>query len=98
MPSTFSGAAGSIEEVAVGGDSGGKAAGWQLITYHTSPEFKNASPQDKIALGVLLGVGSFGRVYKGIWSGLDVAVKVLHHDSNTAAAVANEVDLVMSFR
>jgi hypothetical protein len=37
-------------------------------------------------------------VYKGAWRGMEVAVKVLHHDSNTAAAVANEVDLVMSFK
>jgi hypothetical protein len=29
---------------------------------------------------------------------MEVAVKVLHHDSTTAAAVANEVDLVMSFK
>jgi hypothetical protein len=29
---------------------------------------------------------------------MDVAVKVLHHDAQTAASVANEVDLVMSFR
>jgi predicted Ser/Thr protein kinase len=50
------------------------------------------------ASGLLLGVGSFGRVYKGAWRGMEVAVKVLHHDSNTAAAVANEVDLVMSFK
>lgn len=27
-----------------------------------------------------------------------MAVKVLHHDAQTAASVANEVDLVMSFR
>jgi hypothetical protein len=44
------------------------------------------------------GAGSFGRVYRGVWRELTVAVKVLQHDSTTAAAVANEVDLVMSFR
>jgi hypothetical protein len=43
---------GSIQQVAVGdGSGGGKAPGWQLITYHTSPEFQKATPQDKIALG-----------------------------------------------
>lgn len=29
-----------------------------------------------LCAGVLLGAGSFARVYKGKWSGLDVAVKV----------------------
>ncbi len=29
-----------------------------------------------LAAGVLLGAGSIARVYKGRWSGLDVAVKV----------------------
>jgi hypothetical protein len=47
---------------------------------------------------VLLGTGSFARVYHGSWRGMDVAVKVLQHDSSTAAAISNEVDLTMSFR
>lgn len=42
--------------------------------------------------------GSFGRVYKGKWRGLDVAVKVLQHSRAAAASVANEVDLMMSFQ
>eukprot|EP00878_Enallax_costatus_P005213 GHUV01005479.1.p1 GENE.GHUV01005479.1~~GHUV01005479.1.p1 ORF type:complete len:661 (+),score=159.36 GHUV01005479.1:2184-4166(+) len=53
---------------------------------------------DKVTLGVLLGAGSFGRVYKGRWRGLEVAVKVLQHSRAAAASVANEVDLMMSFQ
>lgn len=29
-----------------------------------------------VCTGVLLGAGSFGRVYRGRWAGLEVAVKV----------------------
>lgn len=35
---------------------------------------------------------------QGRWHNMDVAVKVLQHDSTTAAVISNEVDLVMSFR
>eukprot|EP00878_Enallax_costatus_P030827 GHUV01033623.1.p1 GENE.GHUV01033623.1~~GHUV01033623.1.p1 ORF type:complete len:468 (+),score=80.15 GHUV01033623.1:742-2145(+) len=94
MPGPHGGASGTLEALAVGGAQGG----WQLLACHTSPEFKDATPNDRIKLGVLLGAGSFGRVYKGRWHNMDVAVKVLQHDSTTAAAISNEVDLVMSFR
>eukprot|EP00879_Flechtneria_rotunda_P003461 GHRR01003690.1.p1 GENE.GHRR01003690.1~~GHRR01003690.1.p1 ORF type:complete len:696 (+),score=190.53 GHRR01003690.1:393-2480(+) len=52
----------------------------------------------KVTLGVLLGAGSFARVYCGKWRGLDTAVKVLQHSQAAAASVANEVDLMMSFQ
>jgi predicted unusual protein kinase regulating ubiquinone biosynthesis (AarF/ABC1/UbiB family) len=38
---------------------------------------------------MMIGAGSFGRVYKGRWAGKDVAVKVIEHES--ASAVENEV-------
>lgn len=37
-------------------------------------------------------------ITQGTWHHMTVAVKVLQHDSTTAAVISNEVDLVMSFR
>lgn len=44
-----SGADGSIEQLAVGN----RAGGWQLSAFHAAPEFDDATPHDKLALGKL---------------------------------------------
>jgi hypothetical protein len=43
------------------------------------------------AAGVLVGAGSFGRVFAGRLGSQEVAIKVLHHDDATALQVASEV-------
>ncbi|KIY95645.1 hypothetical protein MNEG_12315 [Monoraphidium neglectum] len=88
-------------------------SGWRVIAHHSRAvaaaaaaargsagsrgSAGAASVRDKIELGVLLGAGSFGRVYKGRWQGRDVAVKVMQHDAAMAAQFANEAALMMSF-
>jgi serine/threonine protein kinase len=48
--------------------------------------------------GELLGAGSFGRVYRGRWNGMEVAVKVIEHDASSAMEVENEVLLLMGLQ
>lgn len=49
------------------------------------------------AAGVLVGAGSFGRVFAGRLGSQEVAIKVLHHDDATALQVASEVRLHVFF-
>jgi hypothetical protein len=67
------GAAGTLESLAVGSRGGG----WQLLACHTCPEFRDATPNDKIKLGVLLGEP--GRI-------MIQAVMLLVFDSSSDAA------------
>lgn len=50
-----------------------------------------------LQLGVMVGAGSFGRVFAGRLGSQDVAIKVVHHDNAAAQQVATEVELMMSF-
>jgi hypothetical protein len=50
-----------------------------------------------IQLGTLVGVGSFGRVFRGSLGGQEYAIKVIHHNRAAAKAVTNEVALTMGF-
>ncbi len=43
--------------------------------------------------GVLLGAGSFGRVYSGTWQGQRVAVKVLTHGPHETAVIERELQV-----
>jgi hypothetical protein len=55
-------------------------------------------PCCNLPAGELLGAGSFGRVYKGRWNNMDVAVKVIEHDATSALEVENEVLLMMGLQ
>eukprot|EP00775_Hariotina_reticulata_P003757 gene3757-4016_t len=69
--------------------------GWQLYGTSTTPLI-NAT-DSPIEIGELLGAGSFGRVYRGRWANMAVAVKVIEHMSDTSHLVENEVKLQLSF-
>ncbi|WIA34792.1 hypothetical protein OEZ86_013095 [Tetradesmus obliquus] len=88
------------------GPLGGNKPGWELTASRTA----SAQPQGdaaaaaaaagsdaRIDFGELIGSGSYGMVYKARWAGRQVAVKVIEHDTSAAAAVTNEIQLLLSF-
>ncbi|KAF8066214.1 roco8 [Scenedesmus sp. PABB004] len=70
--------------------------GWHVASSLTTP-YLGAMTDTKIVFGELLGQGSFGRVYLGRWGGKDVAVKVIHHTTETAELVRQEADVLLLF-
>ena len=49
-----------------------------------SMKLAHHGPFEDVTLGPLLGQGSFGRVYRAIWQGVDVAVKVSNVETRGA--------------
>eukprot|EP00877_Chromochloris_zofingiensis_P009687 jgi/Chrzof1/4972/Cz15g07010.t1 len=41
------------------------STGWQIMAYRTAEHFERSSGTNSIQLGLLLGAGSYGRVYRG---------------------------------
>eukprot|EP00798_Chlamydomonas_sp_ICE-L_P013687 gene13687-19577_t len=46
----------------------------------------------------LLGTGCYGKVWKGLWSGQEVAVKQMEHSPAVAERVANEVAMMLRLK
>lgn len=61
--------------------STGSASRWR-----PQPVMGREEPFDDVKLGPLLGKGSFGRVFRGIWNGVPVAVKVVESPLSASAS------------
>eukprot|EP00803_Ostreobium_quekettii_P004803 evm.model.scf_1329.4 EVM.evm.TU.scf_1329.4 scf_1329:24471-29795(+) len=83
-------------ESLAGGSAGGSAGASSEATRISSASAKEVALQEHrsvpdkllkaLALGPLIGRGSFGHVYKATWNGAPVAVKVIYHPPTSAAA------------
>eukprot|EP00879_Flechtneria_rotunda_P006938 GHRR01007285.1.p1 GENE.GHRR01007285.1~~GHRR01007285.1.p1 ORF type:complete len:862 (+),score=270.91 GHRR01007285.1:709-3294(+) len=69
---------------------------YSLGEYNMLPGKAEAQIPQQIKLGVLLGTGSFGRVYSGRWHGSDVAVKVMSCRPSELVKVLQEAEIMMS--
>ncbi|WIA33471.1 hypothetical protein OEZ86_006600 [Tetradesmus obliquus] len=69
--------------------------GTSSLILTSSDQNKKRSVAQTVRLGVLLGSGSFGRVYRGCWHGTDVAVKIISCTPDELPKVLKEAEVMM---
>ncbi|CAG9467289.1 unnamed protein product [Pedinophyceae sp. YPF-701] len=76
-------------------NSAGSVGGGHLTASNDSSGIKAAkAPFVDVRLGPMIGQGGYGRVYKGLWDGAPVAVKIMEH---SAPANMDSNDMRMLF-
>lgn len=68
---------------------------WALIKNGVVTE---PTQKDNLTLGMVVGCGSFGMVYRANWQDRRVAVKVLAHSCDAIDVIANEFEIVKNIK
>ncbi|PNH06403.1 putative serine/threonine-protein kinase [Tetrabaena socialis] len=95
QPSSQPSSSGSNAAAASPASSQPPTAGGGGLEQHMDLQRQAQAPSD-IVLGVLLGAGSYGRVYSGTWRSRPCAVKVLTHSRAETAVIEREVQVSLT--